>query len=87
MKEVTKEQFKAAYFRYGGGEATGWGLDYWRQFFENDHKEDRKYLLQEPETPEHTRMMIVTDGGRNEHRMFFMTEGGEESFFNFPGKS
>jgi hypothetical protein len=43
--------------------------------------------LEEPKTPEHTRMMIVTDGGRNEHRLFFMTEESEESFFNFPGKS
>jgi hypothetical protein len=46
-----------------------------------------KYLLEEPETPEHTRMMIVTDNGRNEYRLFFMTEESEEYFFDFPGKS
>jgi hypothetical protein len=45
MQEVTKEQFKEIYFKYGGGEATGWGLDYWKQFFENENKQDMKYLL------------------------------------------
>ena len=87
MKAVTKEQFKEIYFKYGGGEATGLGLDYWKQFFENENKQDMKYLLEEPKTPEHTRMMIVTDNGRNEYRLFFMTEESEESFFNFPGQS
>jgi hypothetical protein len=43
-----------------------------------------KYLSEEPETPEHTRMMIVTDYGRNEYRLFFLTEESEESFFYFP---
>jgi hypothetical protein len=46
-----------------------------------------KYLAEEPKTPEHTRMMIVTDYGRNEYRLFFMTEESEESFFDYPGKS
>jgi len=87
MKEVTKEQFKAVYFKHGGGEATGWGLAYWRQFFENEKTPGRKYLLEEPATPGQTRMMIVTDSGRNEYRLFFMTEEGEEAFFDFPGKS
>jgi len=87
MKEVTKEQFKAIYVTRGGGEATGWGLDYWKQFFENERRQGMKYLVEEPATPEHTRMMIVTDGDRKEYRLFFMTEEGEESFFHFPGKS
>lgn len=38
MKEVTKEQFKEIYSKYGGGEATGWGLECWKQFFENEKK-------------------------------------------------
>ena len=46
-----------------------------------------KYLVEDPATPEHTRMMIVTDGDRKEYRLFFMTEEGEESFFHFPGTS
>ena len=43
-----------------------------------------KYLLREPETPEHTRMMIVTEYGRDEYRLFFLTEESEESLFDFP---
>ncbi len=52
MKEVTKEQFKEIYFNLGGGAATGWGLEYWNKFFEDDKKPGMKYLLEEPETPE-----------------------------------
>ena len=82
MKEVTKEEFKEVYFRLGGGDATGWGLEYWNKFFEEEKRPGIKYLLEEPETPEHTRMMIVTGG--NEYRFFFFTEESEESFFTFP---
>jgi hypothetical protein len=85
MKEVTKEQFKEIYFRLGGGAATGWSLEYWNKFFEDEKEPEMKYLLEEPETPEHTRMMIVTAG--NEHRLFFWTEESEESFFDFLDKS
>ena len=87
MKEVTKEQFKEIYSKHGGGEAAGWGLEYWKQNFENEKKQGMKYLLEEPLTLVHTRMMIVTDYDRNEYRLFFMTEESEESFFDFPGKS
>jgi len=31
--------------------------------------------------------MIVTDYGRNEYRLFFLTEESEESLFDFPGES
>jgi len=85
MKEVTKEQFKEIYFRLGG-DTGGWTLDYWNKFFENEKRPGMKYLIQEPATPEHTRMMIVTDFGSNEYRLFFMTEESEESFFYFPDK-
>jgi hypothetical protein len=87
MKEVTKEQFKEIYFKLGGGTATGWSVGYWNKFFENEKKPGMKYLLEEPETPEHTRMMIVTDHDRNEYRLFFLTEASEESFFDFPDES
>jgi hypothetical protein len=86
MKAVTKEQFKEIYLRLGGGAATGWGLDYWNEFFEVEKRPGMKYLLGEPETTEHTRMMIVTDYGRKEYRLFFLTEESEESLFDFPGK-
>ena len=84
MKEVTKEQFKEIYFKHRG---SGWSLDYWNKFFEEEKKMGMKYLVEEPKTSEHTRMMIVTDYGRNEYRLFFMTEESEESFFDYPGKS
>lgn len=87
MKEVTKQQFKEIYLKRGGGAATGWGLEHWKKYFENEEKPGMKYLMEEPETPEHTRMMIVTDYDRKEHRLFFMTEESEESFFDFPDKS
>jgi hypothetical protein len=86
MKEVTKEQFKETYFKLGGGAATGWGLECWNNSYEDEKRSGMKYLVKEPETPEHTRMMIVTDYGVNEHRLFFFIEESEESFFDFPDK-
>ncbi len=82
MREVTKEEFKELYFRLGGG--IGWDLDYWNRFFVENERPDMKYLAEEPRTPEHTRMMIVTDFGAKEYRLFFMTEEDEEDFFWFP---
>jgi hypothetical protein len=84
MKEVTKEQFREIYFRLGGGNTAGWTLEYWNKFFEDNETAGMKYMVQEPETPEHTRMMIVTDNGKNEFRLFFITEESEERFFDFP---
>ena len=74
MKEVTKEQFKEIYFKLGGGAATGWGLEYWNKFFEDEKRPGMK----------HTRMMIVTDYNSNQYRLFFLTEESEESLFDFP---
>jgi hypothetical protein len=87
MKEVTKEQFKEIYFGLGGGAATGWGPEYWHRFFEAEKVPGMKYLVEEPQTPEHARMMIVKDFHMNEYRLFFMTEESEESFFEFPDES
>jgi hypothetical protein len=87
MKEVTKEEFKKLYFKLGGGAATGWDLNYWNKFFADNERTDMKYLVEEPETPEHTRMMIVTDYSAKEYRLFFFTEEAEERFFEFPGES
>ena len=86
MREATREEFKELYFRLGGGEAVGWGRAYWNEFFPDDGRTDMKYRVEEPETPEHRRMMIVTDFGVKEHRLFFLTEEAEESFFEFPGE-
>jgi hypothetical protein len=87
MKEGTREQFKEIYFKLGGGAETGWGLEYWNESFEGEKIPGMKYLMEEPATPEHTRMMIVTDYGLNEHRLFFLTEESEESLFDFPDES
>lgn len=87
MKAVTKEAFKKLYFDFGGGAATGWDLDYWNQFFEDNEKTDMKYSVEEPETPEHNRMMIVTDNSAKEYRLFFLTEEAEDSFMEFPEES
>jgi hypothetical protein len=81
LREVTRQEFKEMYFRLGGGEAAGWGLEYWNRFFEPGLRPGMKYLVEEPETRAHTRMMIVTDHGRNEHRLFFLREEAEERFF------
>ena len=74
------------YFRLGGSEMTGWSLDYWNNHFEHEEKPSMKYLAEEPQTPEHTRMFIVSDSEARECRLFFMTEESEENFFDFPGK-
>lgn len=87
MKEVTKEQFKEIYLKHGGGESSGWGLEYWKKNFANEKNPKVKYKLEEPATSQHTRMMIATDSELNEHRLFFMTEESEESFFEFPDEA
>ncbi len=86
FKEVTKEQFKEAYFHFGGGASSGWTPEYWQEFFENAPKPGWKFVLQEPRSPEHDQMWIVTDNTAKEYRLFFMTEESTESFFDFPGK-
>lgn len=85
MKRVTKADFKRLYFERGGGDATGWGLSYWNKFFVDYDRSDMDYLVEEPPTPTHTRMMIVTDHGAKEHRLFFLTEEAGDHFCEFPG--
>ena len=86
MRQVTKEELKELYVTLGGGTAMGWDLKYWNECLADNTRTDMKYLVQEPETPDHTRMMIVTDYGRNEHRLFFVTEEAEERLFDSPAK-
>ncbi|MEI6207915.1 MAG: hypothetical protein WCP20_14120 [Desulfuromonadales bacterium] len=87
MKEVSKTQFKEIYFRLGGGASTGWDLEYWNTFFKDEKIPGMKYLIEEPATPEHDRMMIVTDTGSIEYRLFFLTEESEEFHFEFPNEN
>jgi hypothetical protein len=78
FKEVTKEKFKEVYFRLGGGKRSGWTADYWQEFFEDKAEPGWKFMVEEPRSPEHVRMFIVTDAKAKEYRLFFMTEESEE---------
>ena len=80
-KEVSQVRFKELYFQYATRN-SGWTEDYWNQFYERE--EGKKYFFMQPATPESSRMFIVSDGAS--HRMIFLTEDAEESFFDFPGK-
>ena len=80
-EEITKAKFKELYFKYASPH-SGWTEDYWNRFYEKE--ESKRYFLSKPETPESSRIFIVSGDGM--HRMSFLTEEGEESFFDFPGK-
>lgn len=84
VREVTKQEFKDAYLRLGGGADAGWGLDYWDRFLE---RPGMRYFLEAPETALHRRMMIATDFGARQYRMFFVTEDEEERIFDFPSET
>jgi|HubBroStandDraft_3_1064219.scaffolds.fasta_scaffold1080028_2 hypothetical protein len=77
-REITKQEFKEFYFKYGKN--CGWTEEYWNQFYENET--GKRYFCVEPASAEHTRMFIVSDAERR--RIFLMTEEGEESFFKWP---
>ncbi len=79
-EEVSKAKFKDLYFKYATPN-SGWTEGYWNQFYENE--DERRYFFAKPETLESTRMLIVSEG--NLHRMIFLTEDAEESFFDFRG--
>lgn len=86
FKEVTKETFKEIYFRLGGGDSSGWTADYWRKFFEDEVKPGWRFMVEEPRSPKHDRMWIVTDPETKEYRLFFLTDQSTEDFFDYPGK-
>ncbi len=86
FKEVSKEEFRQIYVRLGGGPRTGWTLEYWQTFFENQADRAWRFMVKEPQTPEHHCMMIVSDHETKEYRLFFMTEEATEQSFDFPGK-
>jgi len=80
-EEVSKVRFKELYFQYATPN-SGWTEEYWNQFYASE--EGKKYFFSKPAPPESTRMFIISDGAQ--HRMIFLTEDAEESFFDFPGK-
>ncbi len=80
-EEVTKEKFKELYFTYATPN-SGWTEDYWNHFYEK--KGGGRFFFTKPANPELTRMFIISDSIK--HRMIFLPEEAEESFFDFPGK-
>ena len=84
MKEVTKEEFKAIFIKYGKSQLPPKGEGYWNQVYELRLKDNMRYIIRLTESPEEDQMMIVEDG--NEIRLFFMTDDRVEAFFDFPGK-
>ena len=84
FKQVGKGLFKEMYFRFGGGKASGWTADYWREFFEDKSDLGWRFMVEEPRSAEHNRMFIVTDSQAKEYRMFFITEESEDRFMEWP---
>ncbi|UCD88620.1 MAG: hypothetical protein JSW04_09095 [Desulfobacterales bacterium] len=83
IKEVTKEEFKAIFIKYGKSQRKG--EVYWNEVYEPRTKDIMRYFVRLPENSEEDQMMIV-DGG-NELSLFFMTDDRVEAFFDFPGKN
>lgn len=80
-QEVTKEEFKKLYFKYGG-ESTGWTLEYWNEFYEK--LEGVRFVFFPPKDDTENRLFIAED--EDEVSMFLMSEESEDSFFDYPGK-
>ena len=80
MKEVPKEQFKETYFKLGGGEASGWTLERWDEFFEKEP--DRKYFVEAAPSPGHSCMEIEIDYAARTCRMIFLTPESQPEYFN-----
>lgn len=78
MHEVTKERFRELFLKYYGNNEF-----YQKSWDESYEKPSMRYMVRMPESPDHDRMMIVTDFGAREYRMFFMTEESEESLFDW----
>jgi hypothetical protein len=85
LREVSKAEFREAYFRYGRG-LDGWTQDYWIRCYEQAPDRGMRWLLEPPAGPRQTRMMIVDDYAAREHRLFFLDEAAEERLFH-PGTS
>ena len=80
-KEVSKAEFKKAYMTYRS-QGDGWTDRYWQESFEKE--EGKRYFLRIPDSPRHNRLFITSDS--ESHRMYFLTDEAEESFFDYPGK-
>lgn len=80
MQEVSKDEFREAYFRYGRG-LHGWTQDYWIRLYEQTARGPVRYLVELPKSGHEDRMMIVDDYAAGECRMFFVAEEDEARLF------
>ena len=85
FREVTKDEFKSIYFRLGGGASSGWTADYWKLHFEDTVRPGWRFVIEEPMSPKHDQMWVVSDQAAEEYRLFFLTDESTESFFDNPG--
>lgn len=82
-REITKEEFKRLYIRYGQSKpGTGWTKEYWNHFYK--HEAGVRYFFTEPNSPTDD-VMWISDSPDTK-RIFFISEDATESFFDFPGK-
>ena len=78
FRTVSRAQFKAIFLEHATRD-QGWTWD----AFEPE-RPGMRYCYEPPESPAHTRLMVASDFGAKEYRLFFMTEEAEERFFDFP---
>ena len=83
MREVTKSEFEQIYFALGGGR-DGWDAAYWQRFFEDDPRPGMRFMVEDPATPSHIAMWIVSDYAVNEYRLFFRTDEDSDAMLEFP---
>ncbi len=76
-REVTKQEFKELFFKYGVAQSNGgWNEGYWNEFYEREN--NARYFFTEPASPDQVRMFISSGGGT--HRIFLLSKEAEESF-------
>jgi hypothetical protein len=82
MRKVSKDEFKRIYFAHLG---RGYTEEYWQNLFENKRDHENfvwEHFVSEPTSPQETEMIIVTDYGTHQYRLFFSTEEQQESWYN-----
>ena len=80
MKEVTKEEFKKIFLKYGKA-SDGYGEESWNKFYRNNTEENMIFKVSLPNNIKKNRMIIVTDYQNKEYRLFFVDIDQEEYFF------
>lgn len=73
---VSKESFREIYFRLGAAPYSGWTADYWQKFFEEEVHADWTFMVEQPRSPAHDQMWIVSDTQARQYRLFFLRDDG-----------